>query len=65
MGFTLEYLSDGTVKGVLDLKNEDLNVPCRLEPKFSQDAVLSEPQVAQVSERNKSSDHRQPEAALA
>ena len=25
MGFNLEYLSDGTVKGVLDLKNMDLD----------------------------------------
>ena len=28
MGFNLEYLSDGTVKGALDLKNEDLDGRC-------------------------------------
>ena len=28
MGFTVEYLNDGTVKGVLDLKEEDLNERC-------------------------------------
>jgi acetyltransferase len=28
MGFSLEYLSDGTVKGLLDLKNEDVDIRC-------------------------------------
>jgi acetyltransferase len=28
MGFGLEYLSDGTVKGKLDLKNEDVDLRC-------------------------------------
>jgi hypothetical protein len=28
MGFKLEYLSDGTVKGVLDLKEEMLRTKC-------------------------------------
>ena len=34
-GFNLEYLSDGTVKGVLDLKNEDVDVRCHLRPNIS------------------------------
>ncbi len=33
MGFTIEYLSDGTVKGVLDLKAEDLDDKCHTQPK--------------------------------
>jgi len=28
MGFSIEYLSDGTVKGTLDLKGEDIDVRC-------------------------------------
>ena len=38
MGFNLEYLSDGTVKGVLDLKNMDLDGHC-LRMKISQNAT--------------------------
>ncbi len=34
MGFNLEYLSDGTVKGVLDLKNIEVEGRC-LRPKIS------------------------------
>jgi len=29
MGFKLEYLSDGTVRGILDLKEEVLEARCR------------------------------------
>ena len=35
MGFNLEYLNDGTVKGILDLKNEDMNTQCRSQQKVS------------------------------
>src|SRR5208283_2541582 len=35
MGFNLEYLNDETVKGVLDLKNEDMNTQCRPQTKIS------------------------------
>ena len=35
MGFNLEYLSDGTVKGALDLKNMDVDGHC-IRPKVSQ-----------------------------
>ena len=30
MGFNIEYLSDGTVKGILDLKDEDMDSRCLL-----------------------------------
>ncbi|MCW4029033.1 MAG: GNAT family N-acetyltransferase [Candidatus Bathyarchaeota archaeon] len=33
MGFNLEYLSDGTVKGILDLKNEDVDTRCLRQQK--------------------------------
>jgi hypothetical protein len=41
MGFNLEHLSDGTVKGVLDLKNMDADGRC-LRPKISQKVVAEE-----------------------
>jgi hypothetical protein len=43
MGFKLEYLSDGTVKGLLNLKEESMNVPC---------PTPASPQVA-LQEKNK------------
>ncbi len=59
MGFYLEYLSDGTVKGILDLKQEDLEVcpqpqPSLKETKMQQtkdlkeksDALQAHPEVA-------------------
>ena len=52
-GFTLEYLSDGTVKGVLDLKNEDVDVRCRLRPNISQKAVAEEQRIIQASEEKR------------
>jgi RimJ/RimL family protein N-acetyltransferase len=30
MGFNIDYLSDGTVKATLDLKNEDIDTRCPL-----------------------------------
>jgi len=62
MGFNLEYLSDGTVKGVLDLKNEDADVQC-LRPQISQKAAAEEQQMTQVPEENKSEVQEQPEVA--
>ena len=53
MGFNLEYLSDGTVKGVLDLKNEDVDVRCRLRPNISQKAVAEEQRIIQASEEKR------------
>jgi acetyltransferase len=35
MGYKHEYLSDGTVKGSLDLKNEDADVQCTDQPNIS------------------------------
>lgn len=32
MGFRFEYLSDGTMRGTLDLKNEDEETICQLQP---------------------------------
>jgi GNAT superfamily N-acetyltransferase len=37
MGFKLEYLDDGTVKGILDLKEEILKIECP-PPKATQEA---------------------------
>jgi len=37
MGFNLEYLADGTVKGILDLKEEILKIECP-PPKATQEA---------------------------
>ena len=64
MGFNLEYLSDGTVQGVLDLKNEDADVQC-LRPQISQKAAAEEQQMTQVPEENKSGIQEQPEVASA
>ncbi|MGD0645184.1 MAG: GNAT family N-acetyltransferase [Candidatus Bathyarchaeia archaeon] len=36
MGFNLEYLGDGTVRGSLNLKNEDLDNRCNEQPKISE-----------------------------
>ena len=62
MGFNLEYLSDGTVKGVLDLKNEDVDVRCRLRPNISQKAVAEEQRIIQASEEKRDI-QEQPEVA--
>ena len=62
MGFNLEYLSDGTVKGILDLKNEDVDVRCRLRPNISQKVVAEEQQINQASEEKRDI-QKQPEVA--
>ena len=49
MGFNLEYLSDGTVKGTLDLKNMDVDGRC-LRAKISPNAATEKIQVAEDSE---------------
>ncbi len=53
MGFNLEFLSDGTVKGVLDLKNMDADGRCHLRPNISQKAVAEEPRITQASEEKR------------
>ena len=62
MGFNLEYLSDGTVKGVLDLKNMDVDGRCRLRPNISQKVVAEEQQIIQASEEKRDI-QEQPEVA--
>jgi RimJ/RimL family protein N-acetyltransferase len=62
MGFKLEYLKDGTVKGVLDLKEEMLSDKCP-EPKSPQLTHEPEKQEKLVSEKTKKT--AQPEAETA
>jgi acetyltransferase len=69
MGFKIEYLTDGTVKGSLNLKDEDIDFRCarRLpEPpqakKETQQAQLK-PEAIAIPEEKKAA--RQPEAASA
>lgn len=64
MGFNLEYLSDGTVKGVLDLKNEDADVRC-IRPQISKKVAVEEQQQIQILEENKNGIKEQPEATSA
>jgi acetyltransferase len=64
MGFNLEYLSDGTVKGELDLKNEDMDIRC-LKPKISLEVAPEEKQKVTASEENKSSMQERSEVASA
>jgi len=60
MGFNFEYLSDGTVKGVLDLKNMDVDGRC-LRPKISPKVATTEKiQAAEASEKNKSEAQKRP-----
>jgi hypothetical protein len=52
MGFQLEYLTDGTVKGNLDFKDEILNTQCP-EPKSPQLVHEAEKQETPISEKAK------------
>jgi acetyltransferase len=52
MGFKLEYLDDGTVKGILDLKEEIFEARCR-ELESLQEVPEAEKQKAPVSKENK------------
>jgi len=61
MGFNLEYLSDGTVKGVLDLKNTDVDGRC-VRPKILQKVVAKKQQIVQASEEKRDF-QKQPELA--
>ncbi len=53
MGFNFEYLSDGTVKGVLDLKNIDVDGRCRFRQNISQKVVAEELRIIQASEEKR------------
>jgi acetyltransferase len=60
MGFKLEYLDDGTVKGILDLKEEILEARCP-ELKSLQEIPEAEKQETPVSEENKETARQEPE----
>lgn len=51
MGFDIEYLSDGTVKGVLNLKNEDLENQCPPTPKMQEPSEAKEQQKTVTKEK--------------
>jgi acetyltransferase len=55
MGFKIDYLSDGTVKATLSLKEEDLNFPCEL-PKASPMVTTKEQPKVQAKEEEKHSE---------
>jgi acetyltransferase len=50
MGFNHEYLTDGTVKGTLDLKNEDADIQCRVQAKISEKVATEEEQIIRAPE---------------
>jgi acetyltransferase len=52
MGFKIVYLSDGTVKATLDLKEEDIDFRCEL-PKASSLVTTKEPPKVQAKEAEK------------
>ena len=52
MGCRIEYLSDGTVKGSLSLKNEDLT-ECLRPPKITEKIVVAQTQQPQIAETSK------------
>ena len=51
MGFDIEYLSDGTVKGVLNLKDEDLENQCPPTPKMQEPSEVKEQQKTVTKEK--------------
>jgi hypothetical protein len=51
MGFDIEYLSDGTVKGVLNLKAEDLENQCPPTPKMQEPSEVKEQQKTVTKEK--------------
>ncbi|MGD0995638.1 MAG: CoA-binding protein [Candidatus Bathyarchaeia archaeon] len=57
----MEECGRAHVKGVLDLKNMDMDSRC-LRPKISPKVAAEKIQVAQASEENKSEAHEQPKA---
>jgi acetyltransferase len=63
MGFKLEYLSDGTVKGVLDLKEEMPRDKCP-EPESSEPPSKADKKKKPASEKEKLGKSAQPEAEV-
>jgi acetyltransferase len=51
MGFDIEYLGDGTVKGTLNLKNEDLETHCPPTPKIQEPSEAKEQQKTVTKEK--------------
>ena len=56
MGFAIEYLSDGTVKGTLDLKGEDVDFRCVQKSLPEPPAEEKKPAAAPTVEAAKASD---------
>ena len=52
MGFKIDYLSDGTVKATLNLKEEDLDLRCE-QPKASLLVTTKEQPIVQAKETEK------------
>ena len=67
MGFTIDYLEDGTVKASLNLKEEDIDVRCiKLQNQPTAVINLPEPPVSQLkSVPEMKSAGKKPEAASA
>ena len=61
MGFKLEYLDDGTVKGVLDLKEEILNAQC---PELKSPQVIHEAEKQETPTSEKNKETAQPEQEI-
>ena len=55
MGFKIDYLSDGTVKATLNLKEEDLDLRCQ-HPKASSLVSTKEEQIVIAKEAEKHSE---------
>lgn len=51
MGFDIEYLSDCTVKGVLNLKDEDLDSQCPPAKKMPESSQVKEQQKTVTKEK--------------
>jgi acetyltransferase len=62
MGFDLEYLSDGTVKGVLDLKEEVLETRC---PQRESPMEIPEAELEESFKKENEKFKQQPETAAA
>jgi acetyltransferase len=52
MGFKIDYLSDGTVKATLNLREEDLDLRCE-QPKASSLVTTKEPPIVQAKQAEK------------
>ena len=51
MGFNIEYLSDGTVKGQLSLKDEDIDFRCKNESIPTQQKKQSKTQAPAIEDK--------------